>query len=66
MAFGRLGAILSAFTGAAIISAGGAEAYFGMLGIAMSGVLIALMAVRNHIPALRIAPATRPVPAANS
>ena len=50
MAFGRLGAILSSFTGAAIISAGGAEAYFGMLGVAMSGVLIALMLVRNHVP----------------
>jgi len=66
MAFGRLGAILSAFAGAAIISAGGAGAYFGMLGIAMSGVLIALMAVKNHIPALRSAPATRPVPAPNT
>ena len=51
MAFGRLGAILSAFAGAAIISAGGAAAYFGMLGIAMTGVMIALMVVRNHIPA---------------
>jgi MFS transporter, AAHS family, 4-hydroxybenzoate transporter len=51
MVFGRLGAILSAFAGAAIISAGGAEAYFGMLGIAMTGVMIALMVVRNHIPA---------------
>jgi AAHS family 4-hydroxybenzoate transporter-like MFS transporter len=65
MAFGRLGAILSAFAGAAIISAGGAEAYFGMLGIAMTGVLIALMLVRNHVPALGSAPATRPVPAPN-
>ena len=52
MAFGRLGAILSAFAGAAIISAGGAAAYFAMLGIAMTGVMIALMVVRNHIPAL--------------
>ncbi len=51
MAFGRLGAILSAFAGAAIISAGGAAAYFGMLGIAMTGVMIALMVVKNHIPA---------------
>ena len=51
MAFGRLGAILSAFAGAAIISAGGAEAYFGMLGVAMTGVMIALMVVKNHIPA---------------
>jgi AAHS family 4-hydroxybenzoate transporter-like MFS transporter len=65
MAFGRLGAILSAFAGAAIISAGGAGAYFGMLGIAMTGVLIALMVVGNHIPALGIAPGARPVPAPN-
>jgi AAHS family 4-hydroxybenzoate transporter-like MFS transporter len=65
MAFGRLGAILSAYAGAAIITAGGAEAYFGMLGIAMSGVLIALMIVRNHVPALGSIPTTRPVPAPN-
>jgi AAHS family 4-hydroxybenzoate transporter-like MFS transporter len=52
MAFGRLGAILSAFAGAAVISAGGAGAYFGLLGIAMSGVMVALMLVRNHIPSL--------------
>jgi AAHS family 4-hydroxybenzoate transporter-like MFS transporter len=60
MAFGRLGAILSAFAGAAIISAGGAQAYFGMLGVAMSGVMIALMLVRNHIPRVE-APRTVPV-----
>lgn len=65
MAFGRLGAILSAYAGAAIITAGGAGAYFGMLGIAMSGVLIALMVVKNHIPALGSVPAARPVPAPN-
>ena len=65
MAFGRLGAILSAYAGAAIITAGGAEAYFGMLGIVMSGVLIALMVVRNHVPALGSIPTTRPVPAPN-
>jgi len=51
MGFGRLGAILSAFAGAAVISAGGADAYFGMLALAMTGVLIALMAVKNHVPA---------------
>jgi AAHS family 4-hydroxybenzoate transporter-like MFS transporter len=52
MGFGRLGAILSAFAGAAVISAGGANAYFGMLALAMTGVMIALMVVKNHIPAL--------------
>jgi len=65
MAFGRLGAILSAFAGAAIISAGGAEAYFGMLGVAMVGVMIALMLVGNHIPALGSATARGTVPAPN-
>jgi MFS transporter, AAHS family, 4-hydroxybenzoate transporter len=61
MAFGRLGAILSAFAGAAIISAGGAAAYFGMLGVAMTGVLIALMVVKNHVPSPGgIAAATAP------
>jgi AAHS family 4-hydroxybenzoate transporter-like MFS transporter len=63
MAFGRLGAILSAYAGAAIITAGGAQAYFGMLGIAMSGVLVALMLVRNHIPAFATAQAARAVAA---
>jgi MFS transporter, AAHS family, 4-hydroxybenzoate transporter len=56
MAFGRFGAILSAFAGAAIITAGGSAAYFATLGIAMSGVMIALLLVRNHIPALGTAP----------
>ena len=65
MAFGRLGAILSAYAGAAIITAGGADAYFGMLGIAMTGVLIALMVVKNHVPALGRALATRPATAPN-
>ena len=63
MAFGRLGAILSAFAGAAVISAGGAAAYFGMLGVAMTGVMIALMLVKNHIPSVRSARVRRPLPA---
>lgn len=50
LVFGRLGAILSAFAGAAIITAGGASAYLNMLGLAMVGVLLALMTVRGHIP----------------
>nr|WP_315400610.1 MFS transporter [uncultured Duganella sp.] len=48
----RLGAILSAFAGAAIITAGGATAYLTMLGLAMVGVLLALMTVRGHIPGI--------------
>lgn len=52
LAFGRLGAILSAFAGAAVITAGGAHAYLLMLGGAMVLVLLALALVRRHIPPL--------------
>lgn len=52
LAFGRLGAILSAFAGAAVITAGGAHAYLRMLGSAMVLVLVALAVVRRHIPPL--------------
>ena len=50
LAFGRFGAILSSFAGAAVITAGGSSAYLGMLGMAMVCVLFALMVVRRHIP----------------
>jgi len=50
LAFGRLGAILSAFAGAMVITAGGATAYLTMLGGAMVLVLVALSVVRRHIP----------------
>ncbi|HXZ09891.1 MAG TPA: MFS transporter, partial [Paraburkholderia sp.] len=49
LAFGRLGAVLSAFAGAAVISAGGASAYLSLLAIAMLLVFVALAMVRNHI-----------------
>ncbi|MDN4574894.1 MFS transporter [Pandoraea cepalis] len=49
--FGRIGSILSAFAGAAVISAGGASSYLLMLGCAMTVVLLALAMVRRHIPA---------------
>ncbi|WP_438391861.1 MFS transporter [Caballeronia sp. DA-9] len=48
--FGRIGAIVSAFAGAAVITAGGASAYLLLLGGAMTVVLIALALVRRHIP----------------
>ena len=51
LAFGRLGAIMSAFAGAAVITTGGAFSYLAMLGAAMAVVLIALAVVRRHIPA---------------
>ncbi|MBB4866630.1 AAHS family 4-hydroxybenzoate transporter-like MFS transporter [Pseudomonas nitritireducens] len=50
LAFGRLGAILSAFAGATVITLGGAHGYLTMLGAVMVAALIALMLVRRHIP----------------
>ncbi|APW38772.1 MFS transporter [Rhodoferax koreense] len=50
LAFGRLGAILSAFAGAAVITAGGSNAYLSLLGGAMLVALVALLALRRHIP----------------
>jgi len=50
LAFGRLGAILSAFASAWLITLGGASAYLGLLGGAMCMVLVALAVVGNHIP----------------
>ncbi len=52
LAFGRLGAILSAFAGAIVITTGGATAYLTMLAIAMGIVCVALLVVRRHIPRL--------------
>jgi AAHS family 4-hydroxybenzoate transporter-like MFS transporter len=52
LAFGRLGAILSAFAGAFVITSGGSSAYLGMLGAAMLMVFICLMMVGRHIPAV--------------
>jgi len=53
LAIGRIGAILSAFAGAAVITAGGAFGYFAMLGTAMVVVLLALWSVRQQIPGMR-------------
>lgn len=50
LAFGRIGAIVSAFAGSAIIGAGGASAFFGLLLAAMAGAAVALMVVAHHIP----------------
>ncbi|RDJ97802.1 MFS transporter [Cupriavidus lacunae] len=50
-AFGRLGAIVSAFAGAAVISLGGAAAYFTLLALAMLFALTCICVIRNHIPA---------------
>lgn len=50
LGFGRLGAILSAFAGTAVIAAGGARGYYGLLGGAMLGSAIMLLVLRRHIP----------------
>ena len=54
LAFGRFGAILSSFAGAAVIKEGGGSGFLGMLGLAMTLACFGLMLVRRHIP-----PATR-------
>ncbi|MBN8440657.1 MAG: MFS transporter [Thauera sp.] len=53
LAIGRIGAILSAFAGAAVITAGGSFGYFALLGTAMVVVLLALWAVKHQIPGVR-------------
>ncbi|OEC46385.1 MFS transporter [Pseudomonas sp. 1D4] len=50
LAFGRLGAILSAFVGASVITLGGAQGYLALLGSVMLLALVALALVRRHIP----------------
>ncbi len=49
MAFGRTGAFVSSFAGAAMITAGGAAAYLNLLGGSMIVVVLALAMVRGHV-----------------
>ena len=49
MAFGRVGAFVSSFAGAAMITAGGAAAYLNLLGGSMIMVVLALAMVRGHV-----------------
>jgi AAHS family 4-hydroxybenzoate transporter-like MFS transporter len=49
LAFGRMGAILSSFVGAAMITAGGATAYLNLLGGSMMVTVVGLAMIRNHI-----------------
>ncbi|MCM0044412.1 MAG: MFS transporter [Burkholderiaceae bacterium] len=49
IAFGRTGAILSSFAGAAMITAGGASAYLNLLGGSMIVTALGLAMVRGHI-----------------
>jgi AAHS family 4-hydroxybenzoate transporter-like MFS transporter len=51
MAFGRVGAFVSAFAGAAMITAGGANAYLNLLGGSMLVTTLGLAMLRSHISA---------------
>lgn len=53
LAFGRMGAILSSFVGAAMITAGGATAYLNLLGGSMIVTVVGLAMIRNHIRPVR-------------
>lgn len=56
LSFGRLGAILSSFAGAAVITSGGASSYLSMLGFTMVLTLVALALVKRHIPSVSAQP----------
>jgi len=49
MAFGRVGAFVSAFAGAAMITAGGSNAYLNLLGGSMVVTMLGLAMLRGHI-----------------
>lgn len=49
MSFGRMGALMSSFAGAAMITAGGASAYLNLLGGSMIIAVISLALIRGHI-----------------
>lgn len=49
MAFGRVGAFVSAFAGAAMITAGGSNAYLNLLGGSMILSMLGLAMLRGHI-----------------
>lgn len=49
MAFGRVGAFVSSFAGAAMITAGGASTYLNLLGGSMIVTVLSLAMVRGHI-----------------
>lgn len=57
-AIGRLGAMLSSFTGAAIITAG-AGVYWSALAVSLIVTAVGLKAMRNHFPGARAATSVR-------
>jgi len=62
LAFGRCGALVGAFVGAIVITAGGVAAYLTLLGVAMVGVLVAVALLPHHIPRRAPNPAMAAVP----
>ena len=65
LAVGRIGGILSAFTGAAVITASGADGYLATLAGAMICAALALLIVRRHIPPVSRRPVVAHVTAAS-
>lgn len=55
LAVGRGGGILSAFIGAAVITAAGATGFLTLLAIGMFGAAAAMLVVKRHIPPVRTA-----------
>jgi MFS transporter, AAHS family, 4-hydroxybenzoate transporter len=53
LAVGRTGAVLSAFLGAGLITAG-RPAFLNFLALAMAGTFVGLALVRNHVPPSRV------------
>ena len=54
ISIGRLGAILSAFAGAMVITHAGARGFLDLLAGAMAGVFFSLLLLRQHIPPTRL------------
>jgi len=50
VAVGRVGAVISSYTGVSTLQAGGGEAYFLLIAAELTIAFLALIAVRNHIP----------------
>jgi len=51
LGFGRVGAMASSLAGAYVLASGNTVGFFTILGLAMAGTTIALLAVSRHIPA---------------
>ena len=61
--FGRIGGVLSPYSGSWALEAGGASAFFGLIAVTMTLVFVALASVRRHIPRVSILRAEGSVPA---